>query len=59
MLYIAFVCIFCRFFCSLTIKILFLKKMHGIILKVFLLKILRALKIIQKPFAILFFIYEM
>ena len=26
MLYIAFVCIFCRFFCSLTIKIIFPKK---------------------------------
>ena len=34
--------------------------MHGINLKsVFLLKNLRALKIIPKPFAILFFIYEM
>ena len=26
MLYIAFVCIFCRFFCSHTIKIIFQKK---------------------------------
>ena len=28
MLYIAFVCIFCRFFCSHTIKIIFPKKKH-------------------------------